>query len=56
MQGKSSRTAATILAGLLYAQGFLCAASVTVVVLRDRLHSEPVFVMGTASLDAQRVN
>lgn len=56
MPGKSSKTASTILAALLYAQGFLCAASVTAVVLRDRLHSDPVFVTGTASLDALRVN
>jgi len=56
MHKKSSKTAATILAALLYAQGFLCAASVTVVVLRDRLQADPVFVMGTASLDAKRVN
>ena len=56
MPGKSSKTASTILAALLYAQGFLCVASVTAVVLRDRLQSEPIFVMGTASLDALRVN
>jgi len=56
MIGKRSKTASTILATLLYAQGLLGVASVTVVVLRDRLQADPVFVMGTASLDARRVN
>ncbi len=52
----TSKFAATVLSTLLYAQAFLCIGGFTAVVLKNSVHSEPVFVMGTASLDAARVN
>ncbi|MEP9387635.1 hypothetical protein [Mesorhizobium sp. KR9-304] len=56
MNGKTSKLAATILSGLLYTQGLLGVAGVTLVVLKDRMHSDPagqVITMKIASLDAQ---
>lgn len=56
MNGKTSKFASTILSALLYTQGLLGIAGVTLVVLKDRVHSDPaatVVVMKTASLDAQ---
>lgn len=56
MNGKTSKLASTILSGLLYTQGLLGVAGVTLVVLKDRMHSDPagpVVVMKIASLDAQ---
>ncbi|MCX7303852.1 MAG: hypothetical protein NTV73_05885 [Hyphomicrobiales bacterium] len=56
MHGNSTKTAATVLSALLCTQGFLCAASVTVVMLRDHLHAKPAIVSVSSTPDARRVN
>jgi heme A synthase len=56
MNRKTSKLAATLLTGLLYTQGLLGVAGVTLVVLKDRVHSDPagpVVAMNVASLDAR---
>ena len=54
MNGKTSKFASTILSALLYTQGLLGIAGVTLVVLKDRTDpAATVIVMKTASLDAQ---
>ncbi len=52
MNGKTSKSASIILSALLYTQGLLGIAGVTLVVLKDRIHSDPVVVASTASPDA----
>lgn len=54
MTRKDSKFAATTLSALLYTQVFLCAAGITLVIVRDHTPPSPVFVTGT--LDAARVN
>ena len=53
MNGKTSKFASTILSALLYTQGLLGVAGVTLVLLKDRMHSDPVIVANAASADAQ---
>ena len=53
MHGKTSKLATTVLSALLYMQGLLGIAGVTLAVLKDRVHSDPVVVVSTASTDAQ---
>ena len=52
MNGKSSRLAARVLSVLMVAQGALVIGGVSLVVLKDRMHSDPVLVR-SASLDAE---
>lgn len=52
MNGKTSRLAASVLSVLLFAQAALVVGGVTLVLLKERMQSEPVFV-NTASLDAE---
>lgn len=53
MHGKTSKFASTMLSALLYTQGLLGIAGVTLVVLKDRTHSDPAYVVGSVSADAQ---
>jgi hypothetical protein len=53
MNGKASKFASTILSALLFAQGMLGVAGVTLVLVKDRMNAEPVMVANVASLDAQ---
>lgn len=53
MNGKSSKFASTVLSALLYGQVLLCAAAVTVVVLKNRVETDPMVVASVASEDAQ---
>lgn len=53
MHGKTSKFASAALLALLYAQGFLGFAGITLVALKDRGHSEPAVVVVAASQDAQ---
>lgn len=48
-----SNFASTILMVLLYTQGLLGFAGLTTVVLKDWAHTEPTFVRGVASIDAE---
>ncbi len=48
MHGKSSKLAAAALMGLLYAQGLLGIAAVTLVVLKDRQEPAPVVMSASA--------
>ena len=52
MHGKSSKFASTVLAALLYAQGLLCLAGVTLVLVKDRIQVDTVIAMNAASRDA----
>lgn len=52
MNGKSSKYASTVLSALLYAQGLLGLAGVTLVVVKDRIQVDSVIAMNTASQDA----
>jgi hypothetical protein len=54
MTRNTSKFASGVLTALLYAQGFLGFAGVTLVVLKERMHQEPTFVFGVASVDAER--
>lgn len=55
--GKNQKVAATVLTALLYAQGALCLAAVTLVVLKDRSQPEPtVVVASSAGFDTARVH
>lgn len=57
MNGKNQKFAATVLAALLYAQGALCLAAVTLVVVKDRGQPQPtVVVASSAGLDTARVH
>ena len=51
MTKKTSRFASGVLSALLYTQGLLGAAGVTLVVLKDRMHAQPTFVAGVTSVD-----
>jgi hypothetical protein len=53
MNGNSSKTASTVLSALLYTQVLLCAAAVTLVVLKNRVDADPIVVASAASIDAQ---
>ena len=56
MHGKNSKFAMVALSALLYAQGLLGVAAVTMVVMKDRIHAEPpaqAIVVSAASSDAQ---
>jgi hypothetical protein len=53
MHGKTSKFASTILSALLFTQGLLGIAGVTLVVLKDRTPSHHVLVADAASVDAQ---
>lgn len=44
-----SNVASAILSALLYLQGLLGLAGVSVIVLKDFMHHEPVFVVGVSS-------
>ena len=52
MTRKTSKFASGVLSALLYTQGLLGFAGVTLVVLKDWPHTEPTFVVGVASVDA----
>ena len=43
-----SNAASAILSALLYLQGLLGFAAVSVIVLKDWIHDEPVFVVGVS--------
>jgi hypothetical protein len=53
MHGKTSKFASTILSALLYTQGLLGIAGVTLVVVKDRVQMNAVLAMDVASADAQ---
>lgn len=53
MNRKSSKFASTVLSALLYTQALLCAAAFTMVVLKDRVETNPVVVASIAPQDAQ---
>ena len=53
MHGKTSKLAITVLSALLYTQGLLGFAGVALVLLKDRIHPDPVVVASAASADAQ---
>jgi hypothetical protein len=53
MHGKTSKFASTILSALLYTQGLLGIAGVTLVVVKDRVQVDAVLAMNVASADAQ---
>ncbi|HEY6630877.1 MAG TPA: hypothetical protein VIZ90_05460 [Rhizobiaceae bacterium] len=52
MHGKSSKFASTVLSALLYAQGLLGLAGVTLVLIKDRIQVDTVIAMNAASQDA----
>lgn len=53
MNGKSTKFASTVLSALLYAQGMLGLAGVTLVVVKDRIQVDTVLAMNAASRDAE---
>jgi hypothetical protein len=53
MHGKSTKFASTILSALLYTQGLLGIAGVTLVAVKDRIQVDAVLAMDAASQDAQ---
>jgi hypothetical protein len=56
MHGKNSKFAMAALSALLYAQGLLGVAAVTMVVMKDRTPAEPTaqaILLSAASPDAQ---
>ena len=53
MHGKNTKFASTVLSALLYAQGLLGLAAVTLVVVKDRVQVDTVIAMNTASQDAE---
>jgi hypothetical protein len=53
MHGKTPKFASTILTALLFTQGLLGLAGVTLVVLKHTTPSQPVLVADAASVDAQ---
>ncbi|MBX3584831.1 MAG: hypothetical protein KF810_23390 [Rhizobiaceae bacterium] len=50
MHGKSSKFAAAVLSALLYTQGLLGLAAVTLVVLKDRPQPAPVVMAASADV------
>lgn len=55
MTKRTSKLASGVLSALLYTQGALGVAGVTLVVLKDRMHSQPALV-NVASVDADAAN
>ena len=55
MTKRTSKLASGVLSALLYTQGALGVAGVTLVLLKDRMHSQPAFV-DVASADADAAN
>jgi hypothetical protein len=53
MHGKTSKFASTMLSALLYTQGLLGIAGVTLVLVKDRIQVDTVIAMNAASADAQ---
>jgi hypothetical protein len=53
MHGKSSKFASTMLSALLYTQGLLGLAGVTLVVVKDRIQVDSVIAMNAASPNAE---
>jgi hypothetical protein len=53
MHGKTSKFASTILTVLLYTQGLLGIAGVTLVVVKDRVQVDAVLAMNAASPNAE---
>jgi hypothetical protein len=53
MHGKTPKFASTALTALLYAQGLLGVAGVTLVLVKDRIQVDTVIAMNAASVDAQ---
>lgn len=56
MTKKTSKLAYGVLSALLYAQGALGVAGVTLVVLKNRMQAEPTVVASIASVDADAAN
>jgi hypothetical protein len=52
MNGKSSKYASAVLTALLYTQGLLGIAGVTLVVVKDRIQVDSVIAMNATSPDA----
>ena len=53
MHGKNTKFASTVLSALLYTQGLLGLAGVTLVVVKDRIQVDTVIAMNAASQDAE---
>ncbi len=53
MHGKTSKFASTVLSVLLYTQGLLGIAGVTLVVVKERVQVDAVLAMNAASPDAE---
>jgi hypothetical protein len=53
MHGKSSKFASTVLSALLYTQGLLGLAGITLVVVKDRIQVDAVLAMNDTSPNAE---
>ena len=53
MHGKSSKFASTVLSALLYTQGLLGLAGITLVVVKERIQVDAVLAMNDTSPNAE---